>query len=110
MTTPVIVEPEHLQRAYAQLRKPGWPSLEQLREAYAHYGMVRARAVALANGQTLPPEPTAAPPAPPPAPAPASSIGLKPEPWPFPARRRTDADAHSGRMAAAGEYAHPPES
>lgn len=99
----VAVSDEHLQRAYAQVRRPGWPSLEELRAHYLDYSVVRARAVALANGQVLPPEPVATAP-------PALNVP-KPAPWPAPpTRRRTDDPApFSTRAAQAGEYLHPDE-
>ena len=100
MTRPPDVTPEHLQRAYAQLRKPNWPTLEQMREAYVQFGVVRARAVALANGKVLPPEPVAAPP-------PEARPAPKPAPQPSPQRRRDD--SYSTRAAQAGEYVHPDE-
>lgn len=99
MTAPVDVTPDHLQRAYAQLRKPSWPSLEALREAYVHYATVRARAVALATGAVLPPIPMGASP---------PTGALTPVPPP-PARRRTDSTPFSTRAAQAGEYVHPDE-
>lgn len=91
----------HLQRAYAQLCKPGWPSLDELRDAYVRYGLIRGRAAALANGQVLPPEPAGASP-PPPKPAPIKA------PHALPQRRRDDA-SFSTRAAQAGEYVHPDE-
>lgn len=97
------VQPEHIERAYAQLRKPGWPSLAELRDAYLRFGVIRARAAALAAGQVLPPEPTATPP--PPAAARHTSTSSAP----LPHRRRSDATAFDPRAAAAGEFLHPDE-
>lgn len=97
-TTPTAA---HMDRAFAQLRKPGWPTLQELAEAARHYGMVRARAVAMANGQTFPAEPTAAPT---PEPRGVFTPVVRPPP---PQRRRSDpATAFDPRAAAAGEYVH----
>lgn len=95
----VAVTDEHLERAYAQVRRPGWPSLAELKAHYVDYSIVRARAVDLANGRPLPPEPVATyPPAPPAAPKPS------------PQRRRSDAPApFSTRAAQSGEYLHQDE-
>lgn len=57
--TPTPIDPAHLERAYAQLQRPGWPSLAELRSHYVLYGLLRARASALAHGQGLPSEPLA---------------------------------------------------
>jgi hypothetical protein len=98
MSRPVEVTSEHLQRAYAQMRKPGTPSLDELRSYWALFNCIRGRAVGIAEGKVLPPEPVAtAPPTDPPPPRP-----------PAPQRRRDDAPApFSTRAAAAGEYVHP---
>ena len=101
MNATLAVTDEHMGRAYAQLRKPDWPTLAELQEAYVHYGLVRARALGLARGQTLPPEPPV-----PLSPAPAAKPAA-----PKPTRRHYDAptppaDSFSGRMAASGEYVH----
>ncbi|QOR55213.1 MAG: hypothetical protein SHS37scaffold296_30 [Burkholderiales phage 68_11] len=103
MSAPVEVTPEHIQRAYAQMHKHGMPSLDELRSHWALYCCIRNRALGIAQGKTLPPEPVAAPP-----PSPPVRAGP-----PHPERRRTDAPTapapYSSRAAAAGEYVHPDE-
>jgi hypothetical protein len=54
-----IVTAEHLQRAYAQLRRPDWPDLDEMNRVAKQMAIVRARACALAHGQALPNEPVA---------------------------------------------------
>lgn len=55
-----IVTPEHTERAYAQLRRPDWPPLDEMARWARQYAVITARASSLAHGQTLPPEPNAA--------------------------------------------------
>lgn len=56
-----IVTTEHMQRAYAQLRRPDWPTFEDMQRLAIQFAIVRSRACDLANGRPLPPEPTGAP-------------------------------------------------
>lgn len=120
MTRPRIDPgPEHLDRAYAQLRRPGWPSLAALREAHCHYGIVRARACQLANGEPLPPLPplAAQPQLRAPPLTPAANLATSPATPATPAsgpphrRRRSDnaTPVFDTRLAAAGEYLHTDE-
>ncbi len=102
MSRDLPVTDAHLQRAYAQMRKPDWPPLDALCDAAKRYALVRARATALANGQVLPPEPAGASP-PTTRPAPAAA------PHALPQRRRDDTTTFSTRAAQAGEYVHPDE-
>lgn len=99
MTPPVEVTNEHLQRAYAQMRKAGTPSLDELRSYWTLYSCIRNRAIGIANGQVLPPEPVVEPP-----PSPPVRAGP-----PRTERRRTDPHPFDPRAAAAGEYVHPDE-
>lgn len=69
-----IVTTDHMQRAYAQLRRPDWPSYEEMYRLFTQFSIVRARAVDIAHGRTLPPEPTGAP-APAPGRASARALG-----------------------------------
>ena len=62
MTAPIAVTTDHMARAYAQMRKHGTPPLEVLREHWAFFNCLRGRALGIAQGKTLPPEPTATPP------------------------------------------------
>lgn len=102
MSKPVEITPEHLQRAHAQLRRHGTPSLEELRSYWVLFNCIRNRAREIAEGKPLPPEPTAAPP-------PMAEVA-KPAAWPPPRRRRDDGPPpFSSRAAAAGEYVHPDE-
>lgn len=55
-----VVTHQHIERAYAQLRRPDWPSLAEMQRWAAQYGVVRGRAVLMAHGQPLPHEPAAA--------------------------------------------------
>jgi hypothetical protein len=98
MSAAVDVTPDHMARAYAQMRKPGMPSLDELRDHWVLYSCIRNRALGIARGQALPPEPAAAsPPVQTPAPPPAY-------------RRRDDTPPRfDPRAAAAGEYVHPDE-
>lgn len=63
-----IVTTDHVQRAYAQLRRADWPPLDVMVRFAKQMAIVNARASSLAHGHVLPAEPTAAP-----APAPAHS-------------------------------------
>lgn len=103
MTAPVVVTTEHLQRAHAQLRRHGTPSLEELRSYWVLFNCIRNRAREIAEGKPLPPEPTAA--------APPAAQVPKPAAWPPAPRRRRDdaAPTYSSRAAAAGEYVHTDE-
>lgn len=100
MTTPVTLLPEHIARAYAQMRRADWPALSELERCHKLYLIVRGQAVNVATGRPLPREPLATPAPPPRAAAP-----------PTPARRREDRPPapapFSTRAAQAGEYVHP---
>lgn len=98
MTRPVDVRPEHLERAYAQMRKKDTPPLDVLRDYYTLFVCIRGRALGIAQGQVMPPEPVAAPP--PPKPPPAAAHPSPPQ------RRRHDAHPFDPRAAASGEYVH----
>lgn len=97
MSATVALTREHLERAYAQVARPGWPTLDQLEQAHARLMIVRGRAVGIATGHPVPTEPVAAPMA---APATTPSRAA-------PLRRRDDAPLrevpYSTRMAAAGD-------
>ncbi len=102
MSAPVNVTDEHMARAYAQTRKHDTPSLDVLRAHWVLYSCIRNRALGIAQGQVLPPEPVAAPP-------PSPPVRAGPQ---HPERRRDDAPKpvpYSSRAAAAGEYVHPDE-
>lgn len=94
-----VVTHEHIERAYAQLRRQDWPSLADMQRWATLFAVVRGCAVSMAHGRPLPPEPTAA------APLPAASAraaGLTQRLQ----RRRDDAPtglAFDGKRAAAGE-------
>lgn len=90
-----IVTTDHMQRAYAQLRKTDWPSFEEMQRLAMQFAIVRGRAVDLAHGRTLPPEPTGAAA---PAPRPASPRALG-----HTERRRRDDSAVDLKSRAAGE-------
>lgn len=99
MSTPAIVTREHLERAYAQTRKPGWPSLDELREHWHHFSVIRAQAQQIANGNPMPPAPVS-----PVVPA----VQAKPVQTPayMPRRRREDGTPGiDHKLAASGEYA-----
>lgn len=102
MSTPTTPTDEHFARAWREVSRPGWPSLQALREASVRYGIVRALAVQLAAGHSHMPTHLPVQPAPQ---APAAAA-------PSPMRRRHDAAGpapFNPRMAAAGEYVHPEE-
>ncbi len=66
MSSAPIVTTEHMRRAYAQLCKSDWPSFDEMQRLATQFAVVRGRAVSIASGHALPPEPTGAPaPAPP---------------------------------------------
>lgn len=88
-----IVTTEHIQRAYAQLRRPDWPPLDEMERWARQMAIVSARASSLAHGVTLPAEPAAAP-------APACSPRAL---GPTERRRRDDAAGLDFKSRAAGE-------
>lgn len=98
--SPVVTQ-EHMQRAYAQLRRPDWPALDDMQRYTALYGVVRVRAVTMARGQTLPAEPTAA------AAAPQGTTSLRANGQTERLQRRRDdtprAQPFDHKRAAAGE-------
>ena len=102
MNRPVSITHEHIERAYAQLRRLGWPTLAELERCHKLYLAVRGQAVNVACGKPLPPEPVSHTPPLPQANAP-----------PPRARRRDDTPSSPApfdpRAAAAGEYLHPDE-
>lgn len=89
-----IVTTDHIQRAYAQLRKADWPPLDEMQRMATQMAIVRSRACALANGRPLPAEPLAA------APAPRSP---SPRALGHTERRRRDDQAIDLKSRAAGE-------
>lgn len=95
-----IVTPEHVKRAYAQLRRPDWPPLDEMARLAKQYAIVSARASSLAHGQTIPPEPVAAPVAA--ATALPSAYGARALGH-TERRRRADMDAIDLKSRAAGE-------
>lgn len=98
MSAPIEITSDLMQRAYVQMRKHDTPPLDVLRSHYALFLCITGRARGLAEGRTLPPEPTAMdpPPAEPPKPPPQ-------------ARRRDDRPTGPApfdiRAAQSGEYA-----
>lgn len=99
MSAPAVVTREHLERAYAQTRKPGWPSLDELREHWHHFSVIRAQAQQIANGNPLPAAPVSPV-------IPAAQAKSVQTPAPQHKRRRDDgAPAYSTQLAASGEYA-----
>jgi hypothetical protein len=99
MSPHVEVTSAHMERAYAQMRKHDTPPLDVLRSHYALFLCITGRARGLAEGRTLPPEPTAMDP----------PLAEPPKPPPQ-ARRRDDRPAAPPpfdiRAAQSGEYAH----
>lgn len=73
------VDHAHLIRAYRDVRLPDWPSLEACLLDAIRGGLIRARAVQLAQAAAKPTN--------------------RPQRWPFAVR----APAYSGKAAAAGE-------
>lgn len=97
--TPVVTH-EHIERAYAQLRRADWPSLAEMQRWAALFGVVRGRAVSMAHGHTLPQEPAAASAA---APNPSARATGRTERQQHLKRRRDDAPRFDHKRAAAGE-------
>lgn len=93
-----VVTAEHIERAYAQLRRPDWPSLPDMQRWAAQFGVVRGRAVLMAHGQTLPHEPVAAPPA-----LPSPRAAGRTERQQQQHRRRDDTTRFDPKLAAAGD-------
>lgn len=99
MSRPIELTHEHIERAYAQLRRFDWPTLAELERCHKLYLAVRGQAVNVASGKPLPPEPV-------------SRIPPLPQALAPPARARRRDDTPSGpmpfdpRAAASGEYLH----
>ena len=67
---------EQYERAWRELAKDDWGTFAQVRAAARHYGLVRARAMALASGRSAPP----AAPTPPAAPSFMGSLRVPHQP------------------------------
>lgn len=103
MTPPIEVTSDHMARAYAQMRRHNTPALDLLREHWSLYSCIRGRALGIAQGHTLPPEPTVA------ADAATTAAPGQHSAAPSPERRRTALATHHTtaaydcKRAAAGD-------
>ncbi|MEJ1935291.1 hypothetical protein WDZ92_34280, partial [Nostoc sp. NIES-2111] len=59
MSSRVTLNRDHIERAYAQMRRHDWPPLAELERCHNLYLAVRGQAVNVAAGKPLPPEPVA---------------------------------------------------
>lgn len=89
-----VIDEEALKRAYAQLRQPGWPPLDEMRAAFLHFVAVKGLAASYSKQAALFCRPV---------------VASAPAPQP-PTKSLADALRHppiqDGRSAAAGEYIH----
>ncbi|MFY8017850.1 MAG: hypothetical protein ACOVN9_07015 [Inhella sp.] len=92
-----MVTTDHIERAYAQLRRADWPSLAEMQRWATQFAVVRGRAVSMAHGKPLPQEPAAAGAPQPISPRAAGHTERQLQ------RRRIDAPQFDHKRAAAGE-------